>query len=126
MSNHDDKCEATYHDICHCEKRTLQRGLYEAASDCKRLEALVKTVVKERDETRRELAVAWELLTETKRDLRIAAKCMNPLTPVFRQFNDTADRIDAFLAAHAQSAAALDAWARRHHRLEADARRETP
>ena len=52
----------------------------------------------ESERLQRELAEARGLLRETKRDLRIAAKCMNPLTPVFRQFNDTASRIDAFLA----------------------------
>lgn len=43
------------------------------------------------------LSKAEKLLDETRRDLRIAAKCMNPLTPAARQFTDTANRIEAWL-----------------------------
>ena len=69
------------------------------ADELDRLNAQALELCAEISGLRRELAAAEALLRETKRDLRIAAKCMNPLTPVFRQFNDTADRIDAFLAA---------------------------
>jgi hypothetical protein len=62
----------------------VHAGTYRALVELKRL--------------RRELAEARELLRSAAADLRLAAKCMNPAAPVFRQLNATANRIDAAMA----------------------------
>lgn len=75
----------------------LRSRLAEAESERERLQGACDLYRQNQIADLARLAEAEALLREAKRDLRIAAKCMNPATPVFRQFNETADRIDAFL-----------------------------